>query len=160
MKELHWLSHCKSLIFILLSCFNVLFIFLKNFFLHLLYLITLIFPLIFLFFQFIFQFKSLINFGSLKLWVYLKKTLEEQCPWCYFLRSDFKYLCFCLNVSITDYKHMIQISRFKRNDLPISQWLRHYLIMRSNRIVILLERLYKLDEQLGGNERKKNIKKP
>lgn len=32
--------------------------------------------------------------------------------------------------------------------------------MRSNRIVILLDRLYKMDEYLGGNERKKKSKKP
>ncbi|CAD8193504.1 unnamed protein product [Paramecium octaurelia] len=32
--------------------------------------------------------------------------------------------------------------------------------MRSQRVVVLLERLYKLDEKLGGNERKKNVKNP
>ncbi|CAD8123486.1 unnamed protein product [Paramecium sonneborni] len=32
--------------------------------------------------------------------------------------------------------------------------------MRSQRIVVLLERLYKMDELLGGNERKKNVKNP
>ncbi|CAD8204642.1 unnamed protein product [Paramecium pentaurelia] len=32
--------------------------------------------------------------------------------------------------------------------------------MRSQRIVLLLERLYSMDEKLGGNERKKNVKNP
>ncbi|CAD8129128.1 unnamed protein product [Paramecium sonneborni] len=32
--------------------------------------------------------------------------------------------------------------------------------MRSQRIVVLHERLYRMDEQLGGNERKKNVKNP
>ncbi|CAK68639.1 unnamed protein product (macronuclear) [Paramecium tetraurelia] len=32
--------------------------------------------------------------------------------------------------------------------------------MRSQRVVVLLERLYRLDEKLGGNERKKNVRNP